>query len=136
VQVLRGHAHEQRGLVDELFRDEPRVRVDSLAHRVPAHVLDTARDRDVGGTERHLAGHRGHRGHRARAHPVDRVPGHGHRQAREDGGAAADRQPLVADLRGGRDGDLADPVVRRPGCAAKRGFLITRITRSSALVSA
>ena len=45
VQVLGGHAHDQGGRVDELLGHEARVRVDALAHRVAAHVLDTAGDR-------------------------------------------------------------------------------------------
>ena len=51
VQVLRGHAHDERGAVDELLGQEPRVGVDALAHRVAAHVLDAARDGDVVGAE-------------------------------------------------------------------------------------
>ncbi len=108
MQVLRGHPHEQGGLVDELLGDEARVRVDALAHRVAAHVLDATGHDHVVGAEGDAAGGGGHGGQRAGAHAVDRVAGDGLRQARQQCCGAADRQTLVADLRGGRDRDLVD----------------------------
>ena len=52
VQVLGGLAHDERDWVDEPLGDDARVRVDALAHRVAAHVLDAAGDRDVVCAER------------------------------------------------------------------------------------
>ena len=113
VQVLGGRAHDQRGGVDELLREEPRVRVDALAHRVVAHVLDAAGDGDVVGAEGDAARGGGHGGHRAGAHPVDREAGHRLRQPGQQRGGAADGQALVAGLRGGGDGDLVDALRRQ-----------------------
>jgi hypothetical protein len=112
VQVLGGGAHDQRARVDELLRDDPRVRVDALTHRVVPHVLDAARDRDVVRAEGDAAGDRRHRGHRARAHAVDRVARDRLRQAGQQRGGAPDRQPLVADLGGRGDRDVVDPLGR------------------------
>ena len=56
VQVLRGRAHDQRGRVDQLLGEDARVRVDALAHRVAAHVLDAAGDGDVVGAHGDAAG--------------------------------------------------------------------------------
>ena len=120
VQVLRGRAHHQRGRVDQLLGEDPRVGVDALAHRVPAHVLDPAGDRHVVGAEGDAAGDRGDRGHRAGAHPVDRVAGHGLGQPGQQRGGAADGQALVADLGGGGDGDLVDPLGRQLRVAAQQ----------------
>ena len=58
VEVLGRRAHRHRGRVDEPLGDEARVEVDLLAHRVVAHVLDAAREHDVGGAEGDLAGGR------------------------------------------------------------------------------
>ena len=100
-------------------RDEPRVRVHALAHRVAAHVLDTAGDDDVVRAEGDGAGGGGHGGHRARAHAVDGVAGDGLRQPGEDARGAAEGQALVADLGGRGDGDLVDALRSRdPGCGA------------------
>ncbi len=108
MQVLGGHAHEQGGLVDQLLGDEARVRVHALAHGVAAHVLDTAGEGDVVGTEGHTARDGGHGGQRAGAHAVDGVARYGLREARENAGGTAQRQALVTDLRGRGDGDLVD----------------------------
>jgi hypothetical protein len=120
VQVLRGHAHEQRRLVDQLLGDEPRVRVHALAHRVAAHVLDTAGDGDVVRAEGHGTGDRRDGGQGAGAHAVDGVAGHGGRQAREDARGTADGQTLVTDLRGRGDGDLVDLLGVKTGVAAQQ----------------
>ena len=55
VQVLGGLPHRRRGLVDQPLGDEARIEVDVVAHRVVAHVLDAARERDVDRAERDLA---------------------------------------------------------------------------------
>ena len=52
-------------------------------------------------------------GHRAGAHPVDGEAGDRSRQPGQHGGGAADGQALVADLGGGGDGDLVDPLRRQ-----------------------
>ena len=135
VQVLRGRAHDERGRVDDLLAEEPRVRVDALAHRVAAHVLDAAGDGDVVGAEGDAAGGGGHRGHRAGAHAVDRVAGHRLRQAREQCGGPAEGEALVADLRGRRDGDLVDALGGQLRVPAQQ-LTDERTTRSSARVSA
>ena len=110
VQVLGGLAHRRGRLVDQPLRDEARVEVDVLAHRVVAHVLDTAGERDVDGAERDLAGGRGDGGERAGAHAVDREAGHGLGDAGEERDVAAEGQALVADLRGRGEHDVADPL--------------------------
>ena len=120
VQVFRGAAHDHGRGVDQLVRDQPRVGVDALAHRVVAHVLDPAGDRHVVRAERDAGGDRGDRGHRAGAHPVDREARHARRQAGQDGRVAADGQALVAGLGGGRDRDLVDPLRRQPGVAPQQ----------------
>jgi hypothetical protein len=120
VQVLRRRAHHQRRRVDQLLGQDPRVRVDALTHRVPAHVLDPAGDRDVVRAHRDPARHRRDRGHRARAHAVDGETGDGLRQAGQQRGGAADGQALVADLCGRGDGDLVDALRRQFGVAAQQ----------------
>lgn len=120
VEVLRGHAHEQGRLVDQLLGDEPRVRVHALAHGVAAHVLDTARDGDVVGAERDGTGDRGHGRQGAGAHAVDGVAGDRLRQPGEDARGAADGQALVTDLRGRGDGDLVDLLRVESGVAAQQ----------------
>ena len=62
----------------------------------------------------------GHGGHRAGAHAVDGEAGHGFGQPGEDRGGAADRQALVADLGGRRDGDLVDAGGIELGVAAQQ----------------
>ena len=52
VQVLGGLAHEKGFRIDEALGEEPRVGIDTLAHRVPGHVLDAAGEGEVD-----LAGH-------------------------------------------------------------------------------
>ena len=93
--------------------DEPRVEVDVLAHRVVAHVLDAADEDDVGGAHRDLAGARGRRGERARAHAVDGEAGDRRRQPGEERDVAAEREPLVADLRRRGEDDVVDPLGRK-----------------------
>ena len=123
MQVLGRRAHHEGGRVDELLGDEARVGVDVLAHRVAAHVLDAAGDGDVVGADGDAAADVGDRRHRAGAHAVDRVARDGLGQPGEERGGPAEGQALVADLRGGRDGDLVDPLRRQlPGCGgAVRG---------------
>ena len=113
VQVLGGRAHRHRGGVDEPLGDEARVEVDVLAHRVVAHVLDAAREHDVRGAHPDLARARRDSGERARAHAVDREAGDGVRDAGEQRDVASHRQSLVADLRGGGEDDVADPLRRQ-----------------------
>ena len=120
MQVLRGLAHRRGRLVDQALGDEARVEVDVLAHRVVAHVLDAAGERDVGRAERDLPGGGGHRGERAGAHPVDREAGHRLWNAGEERDVAAERQPLVADLRGRGEDDVADPLGRDRGVPAQQ----------------
>ena len=118
VQVLGGGAHDQRGGVDELLGDDPRVGVDTFAHRVVPHVLDAAGDDHVVGPEGDAPRHRGDRRHRAAAHPVDGEAGDRLRQAGQQGSRAADRQALVTDLRRRRDRDVVDAFRRQLGVAA------------------
>ncbi len=120
VEILRGLAHRRGGLVDQPLGDEAWVEVDVLAHRVVAHVLDAARDRDVDRAERDLAGSRGDGGERACAHPVDGEAGHGLRQPGEQRDVAAEGQTLVADLRRRREHDVADPVDGDLGIASQQ----------------
>ncbi len=119
VQILRGLSHHGGRLVDEPLRDEPRVEVDVVAHRVVAHVLDASGNRDVHGAERDLARGRGHGRERARAHAVDRESRHGVGDAGEERDVAPEREPLVADLRGRREHDVADPLRRDLGVPAQ-----------------
>ena len=115
VQVLRGCAHRCGGLVDDPLRDEARVEVDVLAHRVMAHVLDAAREDDVCGAPADLARARGDGRERAGAHPVDGEAGHGLRDPGEEPDVAAEREPLVADLCGRGHDHVADPLRRDAG---------------------
>ena len=85
-----------------------------------AHVLDAARDRDVGRAERDLAGGGGHRGERAGAHAVDGEARHRLRQPGEERDVAAEGQALVADLRGRGEHDVADPLRRDGRVAAQQ----------------
>ncbi len=120
VQVLGGLSHRRGGLVDQPLRDEARVEVDLGAHRVVAHVLDAAGERDVHRAERDLACGCGDGGERAGAHAVDREAGHGVREAGEQRDVAAEGQALVADLRRGGEDDVADPLGRNLGVAAEQ----------------
>ena len=117
VEVLGGLAHHRGGLVDDPLRDEARVEVDVLAHRVVAHVLDAADEDDVSGAHRDLARARRRRGQRAGAHAVDREPGNALREPREERDVAAERQALVADLRRRGEDDVVD-LGRRQGRVA------------------
>ena len=112
VQVLGGLAHRRGGLVDQPLGDEARIEVDVLAHRVMAHVLDAAGERDVDGAERDLSRGGRDRGERACAHAVDREARHRVGDAGEQRDVAAEGQALVADLRGRREHDVADPLRR------------------------
>ena len=117
VEVLRGLAHHRGALVDQALGDEAGVEVDVLAHRVVTHVLDAAGDREVACAHRDLSGGRGDGGQRAGAHPVDGEAGNRVREAGEEPDIAAEREALVAHLRGGRHDDIADPLrrdLRRP----------------------
>ena len=114
MEVLRRPAHHGRRLVDQPLGDEARVEVDVVAHRVMAHVLDAASKRDVGRPERDLSCCRRQRRQRARAHAVDREARHGFRNACEERDVAAEREPLVADLRRRGEDDVPD-AVRRDG---------------------
>ena len=113
VQVLGGVAHGERLGVDDLLRDDPRVGIDALAHRVAAHVLDAAGDDHVVGTEGDAGRGGRHRRHGTGAHAVDGEAGDALRQTCEQRGGAADGQALVADLGGRGDRDLVDPLGRQ-----------------------
>ena len=119
MQVLGRLAHHRGALVDQPLGDEAGVEVDVLAHRVVAHVLHAAGDREVAGAHRDLARGRGDGGERAGAHAVDREAGHRVRQPREERHVAAERQALVADLRRRGHHDVADPLGRRLRVAAE-----------------
>src|ERR671935_1415368 len=118
VQVLGGRAHRDRGRVDEPLGDEARIEVDLLGHRMMAHVLDAAGEHDLAGAESDLTGSGGHRRQRAGAHAVDGEAGHGVRDAGEERDVTPERQALVADLGGGGEDDVADPLDGDPGVAA------------------
>ena len=75
-------------------------------------MLDAAGEDEVGRAHRDLAGARGDRGERAGAHPVDREARHALRQSGEQRDVAAERQALVADLRGRGEDDVVDPLGR------------------------
>jgi hypothetical protein len=85
---------------------------------VVAHVLDAAREDDVGGAHRDLACARRDGGERARAHPVDREAGHRLRDPGEQRHVAPERQALVAGLRGRGEDHVTDPLGLDPGIAA------------------
>jgi hypothetical protein len=87
---------------------------------VVPHVLDAAGDGHVVGAERDTGRRRRHRGHRAGAHAVDGEAGNRLRQPGQQGGGAADGQPLVTDLRGGGDGDLVHPLGGQRRIAAEQ----------------
>ena len=100
--------------------DEARVEVDVGAHRVVAHVLDAAREHDVGGAHRDLAGAGRDGRQRAGAHAVDGEAGNGVRDPGEQRDVAAEGQALVADLRGRGEDDVADALGRDRGIAAQQ----------------
>ena len=108
MQVLGRASHHGGGLVDEPLRDETRVEVDVVAHRVMAHVLDAAGEGDVHGAECNLSRGRRDGRERAGAHAVDGEARHRVGNAGEEPDVASERQPLVAHLRGGREDDVAD----------------------------
>ena len=120
VEVLGRLSHDRRRLVDDPLGDETRVEVDVGAHRVVAHVLDAADEDDVGRAHGDLAGAGGRRGERARAHAVDREARDRRRQAREERDVAAERQALVADLRGRGEDDVVDPLGRKLRVASEK----------------
>ena len=115
MQVLGGRAHRHGRGIDEPLGDEARVEVDVVAHRVVAHVLDTAREDDLGRAHRDLARARGDGGERSRAHAVDREPRDALRQPGEQRDVSTERQALVADLRSRRHDDVVDPFRGRLG---------------------
>jgi hypothetical protein len=80
---------------------------------VVAHVLDAAGNDDVGRTHSDLASAGRHRGPRAGTHAVEREAGDSLRDPREQPDVAAQREALVADLSGGGEDDVADPVRRK-----------------------
>ena len=113
VEVLGGLPHDGRRLVDQPLGNEARVEVDVGAHRVVAHVLDAADEDDVCRAHGDLTGAGRRRGERAGAHAVDREPGDGRREPREERDVATEREALVADLRGRREDDVVDPLGRK-----------------------
>ena len=72
VEVLRRLAHDGGALVDDPLGQVAGIEVDLGAHHVVAHVLDAARDHEVGGAHRDLARPGRDRRQRAGAHAVDR----------------------------------------------------------------
>jgi len=117
VEVLRGRAHGHRRGIDEPLGHEARVEVHVVAHRVVAHVLDAAREHELGRAHRDLACARGDRGERSRAHAIDREAGHALRQPGEQRHVAAQRQPLVTHLGSGRHHHVVDPLGWQAGVA-------------------
>ena len=120
VQVLGRDAHVERVVRDEALGQEPRVRVGVEAHGVVAHVLDAAGERDVLRADADRGGGVGHGGHGAGAHAVDRVAGDGAGEPGQHADRAAERQALVALLRGRGDGDLVDALGRQLGVPAQQ----------------
>ena len=117
VQVLRGRAHRDRGVVDQPLRDEARVEVHLGAHRMVAHVLDAAGEHDVRCAHRDLACARCDGRERTCAHAVDREPGYRLRDSGEEGDVTAERQALVAGLSRRREDHVSDPLRRDPRVA-------------------
>jgi hypothetical protein len=110
VQILCRLSHHERGRIDQLLGDDPRIRIDTLAHGVVTHVLDPTRHDDVVRAKRDARGGCRDCRHRAGAHSIDRISGSGDRQSGQESRCPADGQPLVADLRGRRDGHVVDAV--------------------------
>ena len=115
MQVLGGLPHHRGALVDQPLGDEARVEVDVVTHRVMAHVLHAAGEDEVGGAHGDLAGGDGRGRQRSRAHAVDRHPRHGVGETGEERDVTTERQPLVADLGGRGEDDVADPLGRSVG---------------------
>ena len=120
MQVFCRLAHGRGRRVDQPLGDEPRVVLDVLEHRVPAHVLDAAREDHIRRPHRDLAGARGDRRQRACAHTVDGEAGNRPRQSSQQRHVAPECQPLVADLRGGGEDDVVDPLRRQRIVAAQQ----------------
>ena len=117
VQVLRGHPHEQGGRHRRASRDRNRGFGSTPSPIGWRPMCSTPPgDGDVGGAERDLARRGGDRGHRARAHPVDRVAGHGRPAARR-GSPRTGRSSAP----GRRSGWSPRRRPRRPGRAAGPG---------------
>ncbi len=76
------------------------------------HVLDAAGEHDVTCAVGDLTRAGGHSRQRARTHTVDRKAGNGLRNAGQQCDVATQRQPLVADLSGGRVDDVANALRR------------------------
>ncbi len=110
VQVLGSRAHRHGRGVDEPLGHEARVEIDVFAHRMVAHVLDTAGEDDVGRPHRDLARAGGDRGECARAHAVDGEARDALRQAGQERDVSAQGQALVADLGRRRHDDVVDPL--------------------------
>jgi hypothetical protein len=77
-----------------------------------AHVLDAARDCNLGCAHRDLARRRRHRGQRAGTHAVDGETGHRLGDPCEQPDVAAEREALISDLRRRGHDDVADPLRR------------------------
>ena len=134
MEVLGRLAHHRCRLVDDPLRDEARVEVDVLAHRVVAHVLDAADEDDVGRAHRDLARSARGGGQRARAHAVDGEARDGLGEPREQRDVPAERQALVADLRGRGEDDVVDPLLGGGSGFRRRSSRTTLTAMSSARV--
>jgi len=110
--ALGRHPHVQGAGVHHLLRDEARVGVGVRSDRVTTHVLDASCECDVVHADADRCGHRRHARHRSGAHAIDREPGNALGEACQDRHGPAEGESLVARLRGGRDGDIVDPVLR------------------------
>ena len=112
MQILRGRPHRHRRWIDEPLRDEARVEVHLVGHRMVAHVLDTAREHDVRSPERDLPRAGGHGCQSAGAHPVEREARNGLRNPCEQRDVASERESLIANLCGRSEDDVTDPLER------------------------
>ena len=117
MQTLRRDTHVERLRVDELLRNEPRVRVGVRPDRVVPHVFHAAGDGEVVRAEADRRSHGGDRGHGAGAHALDREPRHRLRQPGEHGDGAAEGEPLVAGLRRRGDRHVVDAISRNAAVA-------------------
>jgi hypothetical protein len=120
VKVLGRSAHRHGRGVDEPFGDEAWIEVDLGPHRMVAHVLDAAGDHDVRRAHRNFAGTRRDRRQRAGAHPVDREAGHALWDPGQKRHVPAEREALVADLRGRGHDHVADPLGRQAWIPAQQ----------------